>query len=49
MNQHIIRAPFLVIVLKFYLYGQDVVDLAMAADKASEKYGDDIMFHTPLI
>ena len=39
MNQHTIRAPFFEIGPKSYLYGQDVVDLAIAADKASEKYG----------
>ena len=38
MNQHTIRAPFFEIGPKSYLYGQDVVDLAIAADNASEKY-----------
>ena len=47
MNQHTIRAPFFEIGPKSYLYGQDVVDLAIAADKASEKYGVDIIFTTP--
>ena len=49
MNQHTIRAPFFEIGPKSYLYGQDVVDLAIAADKASEKYGVDIIFTTPII
>ena len=49
MNQHTIRTPFFEIGPKSYLYGQDVVDLAIAADKASEKYGVDIIFTTPII
>ena len=49
MNQHTIRAPFFEIGPKSYLYGQDVVDLAIAADKASEKYGVDIIFTTPIV
>ena len=36
-----IKAPFFEIGPKSYLYGQDVIDLAIAADKASEKYGVD--------
>ena len=49
MNQHTIRAPFFEIGPKSYLYGQDVVDLAIAADNASEKYGVDIIFTTPIV
>ena len=44
-----IRAPFFEIGPKSYLYGQDVIDLAKAADAASEKYGVDIIFTTPLV
>ena len=44
-----IKAPFFEIGPKSYLYGQDVIDLAIAADKASEKYGVDIIFTTPII
>lgn len=44
-----IRAPFFEIGPKSYLYGQDVIDLAIAADKASEKYGVDIIFTTPVV
>ena len=44
-----IRAPFFEIGPKAYLYGKDVVDLAIAADKASEKYGVDIIFTTPVV
>ena len=44
-----IRAPFFEIGPKSYLYGQDVIDLAKAADAASEKYDVDILFTTPLV
>ncbi len=44
-----IKAPFFEIGPKSYLYGQDVIDLAIAADKASEKYGMDIIFTTPIV
>lgn len=44
-----IKAPFFEIGPKSYLYGQDVIDLAIAADKASEKYGVDIIFTCPIV
>lgn len=44
-----IKAPFFEIGPKSYLYGQDVIDLAIAADQASEKYGVDIIFTTPIV
>ena len=44
-----IHAPFFEIGPKSYLYGQDVIDLAKAADAASEKYGVDIIFTTPVV
>lgn len=44
-----IKAPFFEIGPKSYLFGQDVIDLAIAADKASEKYGVDIIFTTPIV
>jgi len=44
-----IRAPFFEIGPKSYLFGQDVIDLAKAADAASEKYGVDIIFTTPVV
>ena len=44
-----IKAPFFEIGPKSYLYGQDVIDLAKAADAASEKYGVDIIFTTPVV
>ena len=44
-----IQAPFFEIGPKSYLYGQDVIDLAIAADAASAKYGVDIIFTTPVV
>ena len=44
-----IKAPFFEIGPKSYLYGQDVIDLAKAADAASAKYGVDIIFTTPIV
>lgn len=44
-----IKPPFFEIGPKSYLYGQDVIDLAVAADAASEKYGVDIIFTTPVV
>lgn len=44
-----IRPPFFEIGPKSYLYGQDVIDLAKAADAASEKYNVDIIFTTPIV
>ena len=41
--------PFFEIGPKSYLYGQDVIDLAKAADAAAEKYGVDIIFTTPVV
>lgn len=44
-----ICAPFFEIGPKSYLYGDDVLDLALAADAASEKYDVDIIFTTPIV
>ena len=44
-----IRAPFFEIGPKAYLYGDDVVEIAKAADAASEKYDVDIIFTTPVV
>ena len=44
-----IKAPFFEIGPKSYLYGDDVLDLALAADAAAEKYNVDIIFTTPLV
>ncbi len=44
-----IKAPFFEIGPKSYLYGDDVIALAVAADAASEKYGVDIIFTAPIV
>lgn len=44
-----IKAPFFEIGPKSYLFGDDVVELAKAADAAAERYDVDIIFTTPLI
>lgn len=44
-----IKAPFFEIGPKSYLYGDDILSLALAADAASEKYGVDIIFTTPVV
>ncbi len=49
MKAHSIRPPFFEIGPKSYLYGEDVLALAMAADAASEKYGVDILFTCPVV
>ncbi len=49
LNKHIIKPPFFEIGPKSYLYGDDVLDLALAADKAAEKYKVDIIFTCPVV
>jgi len=44
-----IKPPFFEIGPKSYLYGDDILELAKAADAASEKYGVDIIFTTPVV
>ena len=44
-----INVPFFEIGPKSYLYGDDILDLAKAADAAAEKYGVDIIFTTPIV
>ena len=44
-----IKAPFFEIGPKSYLYGDEILALAQAADAASEKYDVDIIFTTPVI
>ena len=44
-----IKPPFFEIGPKSYLCGDDVLDLALAADAAAEKYDVDIIFTTPVI
>jgi triosephosphate isomerase len=41
--------PFFEIGPKSYLVGDEVLELAKAADKAAEKYGVDIIFTTPVV
>ena len=49
MNTKKVNLPFFEIGPKSYLYGDDILELAIAADKASEKYGVDIIFTTPVV
>lgn len=42
-----IRTPFFEIGTKNYIYGDDVLKLAMAADKFAEKYDIDVLMTTP--
>ena len=49
MKTHSIRAPFFEIGPKSYLFGKDVLELALAADAAAEKYGVDIIFTCPVV
>lgn len=44
-----IKAPFFEIGPKSYLYGDDILKLAMDADKASEKYDVDVIFTCPVV
>lgn len=44
-----IRTPFFEIGTKNYIYGKKVLELAMAADKAAEKYDIDILFTVPAV
>ena len=41
-----IRAPYFEIGSKNYIYGDKVLDYALAADKAAEKYDIDVLFIT---
>lgn len=49
MKKNKIKAPFFEIGPKSYLYGEDILELALAADRASEKYNVDIIFTCPVI
>lgn len=44
-----IRTPYFEIGTKNYIYGDDVLKLAKAADAASEKYDIDVLFITPAV
>lgn len=49
MAKRIVKAPFFEIGPKSYLYGDDILALAQYADKASQKYGVDIIFTCPVV
>ncbi len=42
-----IRVPFFEVGVKNYIYGDAVLDLAIAADKAAQKYDIDVLFTAP--
>ncbi|MBR2343762.1 MAG: triose-phosphate isomerase [Clostridia bacterium] len=44
-----VKLPFFEIGPKSYLFGDDILELAKIADRASEKYGVDIIFTTPVV
>ena len=44
-----IKAPFFEIGPKSYLYGDEILELALAADAASEKFDVDIIFTCPVV
>ena len=44
-----LKAPFFEIGPKSYLYGDDILSLALAADAASEKYDVDVIFTCPVV
>ncbi len=44
-----IKAPFFEIGPKSYLYGDDILELAQAADAASRKYDVDVIFTCPVV
>ena len=46
-RKNVPEQPFFEIGPKSYLYGDDVLELALAAERASEKYDVDIVFTTP--
>ncbi len=45
----IIRAPYFEIGTKNYIYGDKVLEYAIAADKAAEKYDIDVLFICPAV
>jgi len=47
MSKHKIRVPFFEMGVKNYVYGDAVLDLAMAAEAASAKYEVDVLFISP--
>jgi triosephosphate isomerase len=49
LNGFQLKSPFFAIVTKSYLYGDDVLALARAADAAAKKYDVDVIFTTPIV
>lgn len=49
LNGFQLKPPFFQIVTKSYLYGDEVLSLALAADAASKKYDVDIIFTAPIV
>jgi len=47
--KRLLKPPFFEIGPKSYLYGDEVLDLALAADMAAEKYRVNILFTSPLV
>ena len=47
--KRILSPPFFEIGPKSYLYGEEVLELALAANAASEKYRVDVLFTSPLV
>lgn len=47
MNRPALRLPYFEIGVKNYVYGDDVLKYALAADAAAEKYDIDVIFITP--
>lgn len=45
----VVGAPFFEIGVKNYLYGDAVVELAVAADEAAQRHGVDVLFIAPMI
>ena len=48
MKRHI-RTPYFEIGTKNYIYGDTVLEYALAADRAAEKYDIDVLFITPAV
>ena len=44
-----IRTPYFEVGVKNYIYGDTVLEYAIAADKAAEKYDIDVLFIAPAV
>ena len=45
----VIRTPYFEVGTKNYVYGDQLLEYAMAADKAAEKYDIDVLFICPAL